>query len=71
MVRPQSSAESAASNLKSLVEALEDVADDPEFAPKIDDLKTTLDLIQSRLEEVLSIVDDIDAPVSADEENDE
>ncbi|WP_188674693.1 hypothetical protein [Subtercola lobariae] len=71
LVRPQSSADSAASSLKSLVEALEDVADDPEFSPRIDDLKTTLDLVQSRLEEVLSIVADIKVPITNDEENGE
>jgi hypothetical protein len=69
LVRPQSSAESAAGNLRSLIDALEDVADDAEFAPKIDDLKSTLDLIQSRLEEVLSIVEDLRSPADGDEEN--
>jgi hypothetical protein len=56
LTRPQSSADAAAQSLRALVEALEDVVDDSEFADKADDLRTTLDLIQSRLDEAVELV---------------
>lgn len=68
LVRPQSNAEAAASSLKSLVEALEDVIDDVEFAPKLDDLRSTLDLIQARLDEATSILADAAEADDGDEE---
>lgn len=71
LLRPGNNADSAATSLKSLVEALEDVADDLEFAPKVDELRTTLDLIQSRLDEAVAIVNDIKAPTEDPEESGE
>ena len=58
LVRPQSNAEAAAASLKSLVDALEEVIDDTEFDPKRDDLRSTLDLIQTRLDDAVSILSD-------------
>ncbi|MFT4213368.1 MAG: hypothetical protein QM622_01125 [Microbacterium sp.] len=64
LVRPQTSAETAAGALKSLIEALDDVLDDAEFSPRLDDLRSTLDLVQSRLDEANSLIAEA-APVAS------
>lgn len=71
LLRPGNSADSASTSLKSLVEALEEVADDPEFVPKVDDLRATLELVQSRLDEAVGIVNDIKTPAADSEESSE
>ncbi|WP_159499372.1 hypothetical protein [Microbacterium sp. 18062] len=65
LTRPQSEADGAARSLRGLIEALEDVIDDSEFVPKTDDLRTTLDLIQSRLDEAIELVGSV--PKHSDE----
>ncbi len=59
LTRPQSEADSAARSLKALVEALEDVVEDSEFVGSADDLRTALDLIQSRLDEAVELISSV------------
>lgn len=66
LTRPQTEAEGAARSLKALVDALEEVVDDSEFVPKADGLRTTLDLIQTRLEEALELAGSV--PVHDEEQ---
>ncbi|PPH42891.1 hypothetical protein C5C86_03155 [Rathayibacter sp. AY1E4] len=56
ITRPLMEAESASRSMRALVEALEDVAGDSEFVGRADDVRTALDLIQSRLDEALELV---------------
>ena len=59
ITRPQSEAESAARSLRSLIEALDDVVDDSEFVSRADELRSTLDLIQTRLDEAFELVNSV------------
>jgi len=71
LLRPQINAEAAANSLKSLVDAIEDVIDDSEFAPRLGDLRSTLDLIQARLEDATAVLDEADKKDRADDEGTE
>ncbi|MGB4776900.1 hypothetical protein [Microbacterium sp.] len=67
LTRPQTEADNAAQSLKRLLEAIEDVAEDADFTPRLGDLRTSLDTIQSRLEEANDLLSAIPA-MEADEE---
>lgn len=71
LIRPQTSAETAAGALKSLIEALDDVLDDAEFSPRLGDLRSTLDLVQSRLDEASSLIAEAALAPSFDDAEDE
>lgn len=56
LTRPQTQADSAERALKGVLEAVDEVAEDAEFSPLIDDLVTTLELIESHMEEIRELL---------------